>query len=360
MASRLDAIVIGAGVVGLAVARALALRGREVVILDAEPRFGMHASSRNSEVIHAGIYYPPGSLKARACVHGRERLYRYCAEHGIAHRRIGKLIVATHERERSTLLAIQDNARRSGVDDLAWLEAAAVAEREPELLAIAALWSPSTGIVDSHAFMATLLADAERHGATTVWNTRVHAIVSASPRVHVVTDALDVEAEVVVNAAGLGAPALFGTAHGTAPRPAPVKGSYFTLRGAAPFRTLVYPVPVGVGLGIHLTLDLAGRARFGPDQEPLPDGVIDYRVDPGRASVFEAAIRRYWPGLPADALEPAYAGIRAHTEPHGFAIEGPREHGTPGLVHLLGIGSPGLTSALALADDVLRALELDA
>jgi len=361
---RVDVAVIGAGLVGLATARALALAGREVVILEAEDAIGTHTSSRNSEVIHAGIYYPQGSLKARACVAGRERLYAYCAERGVPHRRCGKLIVATDAAQEEDLEGIRRKAHANGVTDVAPVSLAQVHAWEPELRAVAALHSPSTGIIDSHALMLAYLGDAENAGA-------MLALKSPLERAQVRPDGIalwvagadPVLAGTVVNCAGLRAPSLARRVEGypaeLAPRELYAKGNYYTLERRAPFSRLVYPVPEPGGLGVHVTLDLGGRARFGPDVEWVD--AIDYRVDPARAERFYAAIRRYWPGLPDGALAPGYAGVRPKISARGepaadFVVQGPGEHGVPGLVHLFGIESPGLTASLALADDVATLL----
>jgi len=359
---RLDAVVVGAGVVGLAIARALAMAGREVVILEAEDAIGTHTSSRNSEVIHAGIYYPKGSLKARACVEGKHRLYEYCAAQGVPHRRCGKLIVATNDQQKEELESINERARSNGVPDLAWLTRAEVKALEPEVSCAAALLSPSTGIIDSHALMLAYLGDAERHGA-------MLALKSAFERAAVRPEGIEVkvkEAEpfickTLVNSAGLRAPsvarAIEGLDRAFVPRELYAKGNYYSLARRSPFSRLVYPVPEPGGLGVHVTIDLAGQARFGPDVEWVEK--IDYAVDPNRAARFYAAIRRYWPALPDGALLPGYSGIRPKTAGPGepapdFEVQGPARHGVPGLVNLFGIESPGLTASLALADVVLR------
>jgi L-2-hydroxyglutarate oxidase LhgO len=354
---RLDAVVIGAGVVGLAVARELAAGGREVVILEAEDAIGTHTSSRNSEVIHAGIYYPKGSLKARACVAGRELLYDYCAARGVPHRRCGKLIVATDESQKGELEGIAEKARANGVADLAWLTRGEVRAMEPEVSCAAALHSPSTGIIDSHALMLAYLGDAERHGA-------MLGLRSAFERAAIRPDGIEVKVSgsdpflcsTLVNSAGLRAPSVARAMEGFDPSLAPrelyAKGNYYSLARRSPFSRLVYPVPEPGGLGVHVTIDLAGQARFGPDVEWVER--IDYSVDPGRAARFYASIRRYWPGLPDGALLPGYSGIRPKTAGPGepapdFEIQGPARHGVPGLVNLFGIESPGLTASLALA-----------
>lgn len=360
----LDVVVIGAGVVGIAVARALALAGREVTVLEAEPRPGQHASSRNSEVIHAGIYYPPGSLKARACMAGRDALYRYCAGRDIAHRRIGKLLVACSEAEIPALLHLGENARASGVDDLRRLSQPELRALEPEVEAVAALLSPSTGIVDSHALLDSLLADLQQAGGTLVCRSPVTGgrVGGELPLLEVggADGVLRVACRTLVNCAGANAPALaraLGVPAAQLPPAYYARGHWFALVGASPFRRLVYPVPEPGGLGVHVTLDLAGAARFGPDVQWV-DG-IDYRFAADREASFRAAIARYYPGIAARELLPAHCGIRAKIAGPGepaqdFRIEGPREHGIPGLVNLFGIESPGLTAALALAD-VVRA-----
>jgi L-2-hydroxyglutarate oxidase LhgO len=359
-----DAVVVGAGVVGLAVARALAMAGREVVILEAEDAIGTHTSSRNSEVIHAGIYYPKDSLKARACVAGRQLLYEYCVAQGVPHRRCGKLIVASAESQLAELEQIQRKAHANGVTDVVAFSRAQALALEPALHCVAALYSPSTGIIDSHALMLSYLGDAERHGAMLALKSRLQA-VRISPggfELHA-QDADPIACSILVNSAGLKAPSVARGIEGyraeLAPKELYAKGNYYSLSGRAPFSRLVYPVPEPGGLGVHVTLDLAGQARFGPDVEWVER--IDYAVDPKRADRFYAAIRRYWPGLPDGALAPGYAGIRPKTAGPGepapdFVVQGPGAHGVPGLVHLFGIESPGLTASLALADIVAREL----
>jgi L-2-hydroxyglutarate oxidase LhgO len=357
---KLDAVVIGAGVVGLAVARALALAGREVVILESEDAIGTHTSSRNSEVIHAGIYYPKGSLKARSCVAGKELLYEYCVSHGVPHKRTGKLIVATSESQIPELQSIQQKAHGNGVSDVVWMTRAQALALEPELHCVAALYSPSTGIIDSHALMLAYLGDAEANGA-------MLALKSPLEKCEVVSDGFvlqeSIHAKTIVNSAGLKAPTVARSIEGYPVDKAPgefyAKGNYYSLNRKNPFSRLVYPVPEPGGLGVHVTLDLAGQARFGPDVEWIDR--IAYDVDPRRADRFYAAIRRYWPGLPDASLSPGYAGIRPKTAgpkdaAPDFQIQGPRAHGVSGLVHLFGIESPGLTASLALSAMVLEEL----
>ncbi len=355
-----DIVVIGAGVIGLAVARALATRGREVVIIEAAESFGSGISSRHSEVIHAGIYYPRGSLKAQLCVAGRNQLYAFCERFGVPHRRCGKLIVATTAAQVSDLQAIQAAAADNGVE-LEWLDSAAARVLEPDVVCDAALFSPATGIIDSHTYMHALLADAERHGASVAYRSRVAAmwLESSSILVAINDDARpQLRARMVVNCAGLHATQLaasieeFPTEH--IPRTHYARGHYFSLAGRAPFRHLVYPIPEPGGLGVHLTLDLAGQARFGPDVEWID--TLDYAVDTERAPRFYSAIRRFWPALADGQLIPAYAGIRPKIAGPGesadFRIDGPQQHGIPTVINLFGIESPGLTASLAIADHV--------
>src|SRR4051794_26579314 len=360
---RVDAVVVGAGVVGLAIARELALAGREVIILDAEEAMGTHTSSRNSEVIHAGIYYPKGSLKARTCVEGKQLLYEYCASHGVPHRRCGKLIVATSEPQLKELSGIRAKAHANGVTDVDWIAKEEVARLEPELFCMGALHSPSTRIIDSHALMLAYLGDAQAHGAMLALKSPLErARVNQGFELHV-RGSEPIHCTVLVNSAGLRAPTVAKAIEGYSAKMAPgefyAKGNSYSLSGKNPFKRLIYPVPEPGGLGVHVTLDLAGQARFGPDVEWIER--IDYDVDPRRAERFYAAIRRYWPGLPDDSLSPGYAGIRPKTagpkDPApDFEIQGPKKHGIAGLVHLFGIESPGLTARLALARQVREEL----
>jgi L-2-hydroxyglutarate oxidase LhgO len=368
---RVDAVVVGAGVVGLAVARALALAGREVVVLEAASAIGTGTSSRNSEVVHAGLYYTPGSLKARLCVQGRELLYDYCQAHGILHRRCGKLVVATEVGHKSALRALMQRGQACGVHDLAWLSAAQALALEPALRCTAAVLSPSTGIVDSHGLMLALQGDAEAQGA-------MLALRSPLQRLQRVSDGFELEvggdepmrlhSRCVVNSAGLHALALAARFEGLPPMPLPqprwARGHYFSCPGKPAFTRLIYPMPNDAGLGVHVTLDLGGQMRFGPDVQWIPVAALgeeDYRVDPARAAPFAEAIRAYWPALPDTALLPAYAGIRPKISGPGepasdFVIAGPSMHGVAGLVNLFGIESPGLTASLAIGEHVAELL----
>lgn len=361
----LDCAVIGGGVVGLAVARALALAGREVMVLEAEGAIGTGTSSRNSEVIHAGIYYPQGSLKATLCVEGKQLLYAYAEARGVPHRRCGKLIVATSAEQVAELEAIRRKAAANGVDDLEQISAAQAVALEPQLRCMAALVSPSTGIVDSHALMLSLLGDLENAGGMLALKSAVtRAELEEGGIVLMAQDGTRLRCRSVVNAAGLGAPDLArhfgGLATETVPTAHFAKGNYFTLSGRAPFGRLVYPVPEPGGLGVHLTIDLGGQAKFGPDVQWVssPDDLV---VDPARGDAFYAEVRKYWPALPDGALIPGYAGMRPKISGPGdpaadFRIDGPRAHGVRGLVNLFGIESPGLTSSLAIGRHVVDLL----
>lgn len=361
MADAVDCVVVGAGVVGLAVARALALQGREVMVLESADAIGTGISSRNSEVIHAGIYYPTDSLKAKLCVRGRDMLYAYCTERNVPHRRCGKLLVATSPGQLSSLESIQARALANGVLDLRWLGRHEAQAMEPALECVAALFSPSTGIVDSHALMLALQGDLEHAGGLVALNSPLALAECAQDAINLEAfDGTRLRARTVVNAAGLHAPALarrfagLGVDH--VPHARCAKGSYFTLSGKAPFSRLIYPVPEAAGLGVHLTLDLGGQAKFGPDVQWV-DSPDDLLVDPARGDAFYAEVRKYWPALRDGALAPGYAGMRPKI--HGpdepaadFVIQGPSVHGIPGLVNLFGIESPGLTSSLAIAEHV--------
>ena len=364
---RQDVVIAGAGVIGLAIARALSGSGRSVLVIEAAASSGTGVSSRNSEVIHAGIYYPPGSLKARLCATGRDMLYRYCEARAVAHRRVGKLVVATERGQERQLEAIASTAATNGVDAHLISSAQATA-LEPRLRCVAALHSPSTGIVDSHGLMLALQGDAQAYDTQFAFNTTIEGCelrqtgIDLFARDRASGSSFTFTADCFVNAAGLGAPSVAASLKGlpdSQPRGFLARGCYFSLRCKAPFARLVYPIPEHGGLGVHLTLDLGGRARFGPDVEWIDD--IDYRVDPGRADAFYSEIRRYWPALPEGALQPDYAGIRPKISgpdapPADFRIDGPREHGVAGCVNLFGIESPGLTAALAIAELVREKL----
>ena len=368
MAESVECVVVGAGVVGLACARALALRGREVLVIDAEATIGAGTSSRSSEVIHAGIYYPRDSLKARLCVAGREALYDYARERGIEARAIGKIIVATDAEQIGTLHTLREAAERNGVHDLRWIEHAEAAELEPEVRCAAGLLSPRSGIVDSHGLMLGYQGDLEAHGGMVALSTPILGGAVTEGGIRLETggaEAMTLDCRLFINSAGLHAPALarllagFPIEH--VPTPYLAKGNYFSLVGVRqPFKRLVYPVPEPGGLGIHATLDLGGQVRFGPDVQWVDR--IDYTVDASRRAAFERAIRQYWPGLPDGVLEPSYAGIRPKIVGPGasaadFVIQGPEVHGVPGVVNLFGIESPGLTSSLAIGDYVAASLE---
>jgi len=366
---RIDVAVVGAGVVGLAVARSLAQTGREVVLLEKETGIGRHTSSRNSEVIHAGIYYPPGSNKARLCVAGRHALYRYCEDKGIAHRRVGKILVATRDDEIPVLEKLAAQAARNGVDDLAWLDARELRAREPTLVAVRGLHSPSTGILNSDELLRALRRDAEAAGAQFALGAALVGGRATERGVVLSTagaDAYPLLASSVVNAAGPWAPSVARSIAGMPAAAIPTaffaKGHYAVLRGRAPFSCLVYPVPVPGALGVHYTLDLAGQARFGPDITWVD--AVDYGFDESRVAAFYPVIRRYYPALADGALVPGYTGVRPKIVPAGvpdadFVIQGPRLHGVAGLINLFGIESPGLTASLALAEDVRRLVEAE-
>jgi L-2-hydroxyglutarate oxidase LhgO len=367
-----DALVIGAGVVGLAVARQLALAGHEVVVVDKAEGIGTATSSRNSEVIHGGLYYAPGSLKAGLCVEGRQALYAYCDERGIAHRRCGKLVLAVDTAELSALEALHAQALRNGVGDAVLIDGAAARAMEPALTAVAALHSPSTGIIDSHAFMLALQGDAEDGGAAFAFLSPFEgaAITPAGFEVRIGgAQPMRLSTRMLVNSAGLYASDVASRIDGLeachVPRTRYCRGHYFSLSGRAPFSRLVYPMHNRAGLGIHFTLDLGGQGRFGPDVDWLPDNATeDYAVDAARAEGFTRDIRRYWPALRDGALSPAYSGIRPKivgpSEPAAdFRIDGASVHGVPGLVNLFGIESPGLTASLSIASRVAAALHVD-
>ncbi len=362
-----DAIVVGAGVVGLAIARAIARSGRSLLILDGEETFGTWTSSRNSEVIHAGIYYPTGSLKGQLCVAGRDRLYDYCSARGIPHRRCGKLIFAATSDQLGKLDEIEHLAKTNGVDNLERLGADQVREHEPVLNCAGALYSPSTGIIDVHAYMLALLGEAEAYGATFVANNRVERVTRGDDgwRLYLPDEAAPVvSTNMLINSAGLGAQRLASAVEGLDPKHIPplflARGVYFSYSGKTPFSHLIYPVPEPGGLGTHLTFDLGGQARLGPDVEWIDS--VDYTVDEARKTAFVAAGRKIWPDLDPQKLSPGYAGVRPKLSGPGepaadFMISGPADHGCPGLVNLFGIESPGLTASLAIADFVMSKLD---
>lgn len=358
MSDNTDVVVVGAGVIGIAVARELALSGHAVVLLEQHHQFGSETSSRNSEVIHAGLYYPPGSLKATLCVQGRELLYHYAARQSVDHQRVGKLIVASEEQELPRLRQLAQNARNNGVKDLQWLDATQLKQREPEVRGIAALFSPSTGIIDSHGLMFSLMTDFEQAAGTYVHSSGVAGIRRADKQLAVrLRDEPDYQlhARLVVNAGGLGAWALARSCPDLAASHIPPQffaiGRYYTMSGATPFKHLIYPLPASGGLGIHATLDLAGQVRFGPDVKPVDE--VNYHFDDDNREDFYQAIARYYPPVRERELMPAYTGIRPkvvppQATPADFVIHTPADHGVPGLINLYGIESPGLTASLAV------------
>lgn len=362
MAEQVDCVVIGAGVVGLAIARRLAMAGREVLVLEAAEAIGTHASSRNSEVIHAGIFYPTGSLKAQVCVAGKHKLYRYCRERGLPHQRCGKLLIAVHDEQVPQLEAWKEQAAANGVPDLRWVSHAEAREMEPEVRFAKAVHSPSSGIIDSHALMLALQGDAEHAGATCVFRSPVLGGRVGGARIALEVggaEPMTLEARAVVNSAGLAAQALGRALVGLPPHSVPKTyyaiGHYYSMTGKPPFRRLVYPVTRSDWLGVHVTIDLAGRVKFGPDFEWIER--IDYTFDERREQAFYEAIRRYYPGLPDGTLVPDYTGIRPKITgpgepPADFLIQGSEAHGIANLVNLYGIESPGLTSSMAIADVV--------
>lgn len=354
-AEAIDAVVVGAGVVGLACARALALRGREVLVLERHGLIGSETSARNSEVIHAGIYYPTGSLKAVLCVEGKALLYAYLNERGLPHRRCGKIIVATHKAQFETLRAYQTQARRNGVGELEWLDRARVCALEPAVDALAGLYSPTTGIIDSHAYMLSLQSDLESAGGVVALHTTVCGLVREGDRLRILTDDLELITGCLVNAGGLEAPTLARQLDPLAPAGWYARGRYYGYSGPPPFSRLVYPIAEAAGLGVHVTVDLAGQVRFGPDVEWIDQP--DYTFDDGCRDDFANAIARYFPAVERQRLLPGYTGVRPKISPPSapasdFRIDGIEQHGVPGLVNLLGIESPGLTSSLAIAQRV--------
>jgi len=373
----IDVVVVGAGVVGLAIAREIAMHGKAVLLVEKEHGFGMSTSSRNSEVIHAGIYYPKDSLKANLCVQGNRLLYSYAKERGVPFNNYGKLIVACTEDERATLEQIWHHAQDNGVRGLERMTQAAIHTAEPELRAIEGIYSATTGIIDSHSYMLSLLGDFENAGGVITYRTTFEdAQISNQSERWVITLKSGEDAEVfemtcnyLINSAGLGAVEVAKKINGLFPAHIPeayfVKGNYFSLTGKTPFRHLIYPVPEQAGLGVHLTLDLNGRAKFGPDVEHIDareERAVDYAVDPSRVGHFENQIRQYWPGLPSGFLTPDYSGVRPKIKMHGmvevdFRIDTTKQHGVPGLINLFGIESPGLTASLAIAQEVQRYLK---
>jgi L-2-hydroxyglutarate oxidase LhgO len=359
-----DAVVIGGGVVGLACAVSLARRGMHVLVLESGPSIGTGTSSRNSEVIHAGIHYPQHSLKAQLCVEGRERLYAFCEERGVPYKKIGKIIFARDDAEHGPLDLIAAQAAAAGVHDLRLLSHREIAALEPELQCSAAILSPSTGIIDSHSLMLALEGELTSRGGQVVCNTHVARAEPSGSHwaIHVAGEnSALLLAQRLVNSAGLAATTVAAAVDGLAsshiPAPAMARGCYFVYSRSVPFQHLIYPVPVPGGLGTHLTLDLAGRARFGPNVEWI--NKVDYRVDPALYAQFLAAARRIWPAIDGDALQPGYSGIRPKVRTaagiaNDFIISGPADHGLDGLVNLFGIDSPGLTASLAIGDTVAR------
>lgn len=363
-----DAVVVGAGVVGLAVARALAAPGRDVVVIEAEKAIGLHTSSRNSEVIHAGLYYPEASLKAQLCIAGRELLYDFCRERGVPARRLGKLILATEEKQLARLDALREQGRKNGVDDLVWLDRMAARELEPEIECVAAMLSPSTGIIDSAALMLALQGEAEAKGAQLVFRTRVAGIARRGDEFEVRTSGGEngsesgaVSCRIVINCAGHGAHAIAQNIEGYPAALIPprflAKGDYYSVSGRAPFSRLIYPLPVEGGLGVHVTLDIAGGMKLGPDVHWVEE--LDYAPISGQEEAFRAAVRTYWPGVAERDIASSYCGIRPKISGPGaedadFRIDGPDVHGVSGLVNCFGIESPGLTASLALAQLIAR------
>lgn len=361
---RLDCVIAGAGVVGLAIAREMALSGRTVIVLEAQAEIGMETSSRNSEVIHAGIYYAKDSLKSNACIEGKKKLYHYCEERKINFKNCGKLIAATDDTQKQQLLKIQARAAACGMKDLHIIDQRQIYDMEPSLNAIAALWSPTTGIIDSHNYMISLQTDLEASGGMVVFNSFIQSGNLKGDNIELTLNGgYTFQCKTLINSAGLGAQTLCQSLTGfpasMIPRQYLAKGSYFSLSGKCPFSHLIYPVPVPGGLGTHLTLDLAGQGRFGPNVKWVDS--IDYNVDPSEAEAFYSDIRTYWPDLEDGQLQPGYSGVRPKIVPKGaaagdFIIQGPQAHGIDGLVNLFGIESPGLTASLSLAERVAAEL----
>ena len=359
----MQVLVIGAGVVGLAIARQAALSGHEVIVAEATGGIGNGVSSRNSEVIHAGMYYPTGSQRAKHCVQGRRMLYEFCASHGVPHKKVGKLIVATDAKQTAKIEGIARQGEINGVEGLELIGANAARAMEPALTCVAALHSPETGIIDSHAFMLALQGDLEDRGGMIAFNTPVERLAQTADGWEVRFGGAEpgtLTVDAVINSAGLGAQQIARATDGYSPARVPrlvlAKGNYFGFTGKPVFTRLIYPAPVEGGLGTHVTLDLAGRMRFGPDVEWIE--AETYTVDPQRAELFYASVRTYWPALPDNSLVPDYCGIRPKLTGKGeaaadFLIDGPDAHGVPRLVHLFGIESPGLTSALSIAAEVV-------
>ena len=362
MSERVDCVVIGAGVVGLAIARSVALSGRDVIVVEKADAIGTETSSRHSEVIHAGIYYSPGSMKARFCVAGKKAMYAFCDDHGVDYNNCGKIIVATNDEQLPELDRLKITAAANGVTDLQWITPEQVTEMEPSVFCVGALWSPSTGILDSHAYMLALQGDAEEAGAVFAFMAPVNGgqVMNDGIRLDCGGDApTSLVANLVINTAGLWAPSLSSKISGVPAETVPAayycKGNYYTLSGKSPFSRPIYPVPEKAGLGVHVTVDLAGQVRFGPDVEWV-DG-IDYDVDPARADKFYEEVRKYYPALEDGAIQPGYSGIRPKIQSpdeaaRDFLIQGPDDHGIAGLINLYGIESPGMTSSLAIADYV--------
>jgi L-2-hydroxyglutarate oxidase LhgO len=358
----IDVLIIGAGCVGLAVGRAFAMAGRSVIVAERHAGFGEETSSRNSEVIHAGLYYPPGTLKAKACVEGQRALYAYCAARNIRADKMGKLIVATNEDEVARLAPLMEWGQANGVGGLAWLDSGDIARLEPEVRAVQALWSPESGLFDSHSYMLALLGEIEDAGGALVRKTPFEGATPIPGGFEVRLGGAEpttIKTSILVLSAGLNTPAVAAAVEGLPSAQIPpvrfAKGSYFKHSGKAPFRHLIYPAPGGGGHGIHVTPEQDGSCRFGPDFEMVES--LDYRVDPARRDMFAHSIQRYWPKLNPERLQTDYSGIRPKigADPSKFCdfrIDGPAQHGLEGLYGLYGIDSPGLTSSLSLGNTV--------